>query len=561
MSSLSSSPPSPPVTSSQASNAIPAGASPPPSATLIVPKQATSKPSRQTTNPDKSPPPTSSITTPTMEKFGGLSPGLPAALSLSPGGGGSSRLGTRSPSSIPSSPTSIHSSSSAIFERDIEPLGLPSLSVPLQNPPATAATSTHPLRSSSIGASHSANANPHRIPRSKTTEALELTVPSVLDSAVSALTSVDEAGANITVLSPVPVQPVHPLAQSLSGSAVQSPTSQPSPLSSQFNQLSGGGGIGSIGSVASGTSAGSPSPPTMSLLLQGMGMSGLVSASASVSGNAVSISGFQSGFASPMSSSRAPSPARSASPPAATSVAAIVTTNNNLNVSDTSPSVTGGSPRSTARDATSVITSSPHKRPSLPPPTGPGLAPNPSMPSPNMRASNRLSFISYTDLLTSAPIASQSLGAVLNPGHYEPPTHLVVVDTETAASGLLGMTPTTSSGNLPLGGGIGSLNVSNPTDKVDVDSLGSVGLSTTGEWGREGLGGGLEERLERLWSAERELTERGRVMGPPGASTKNIGSRSTSTGAGGAVIGAEQPSAGSISSPAPTTTVTPPTSV
>jgi hypothetical protein len=132
-----------------------------------------------------------------------------------------------------------------------------------------------------------------------------------------------------------------------------------------------------------------------------------------------------------------------------------------------------------------------------------------------MKASSRLSFISYTDLLTSAPIATQTLSSVLSPGHHEPPTHLVVVDSEGAPVGS-GLTPTTSTGNLPLTGyngigGFGSLNI-NPTDKIDVDSLGTVGLSSTGEWGREGLGGGLEERLERLWQAEKELNERGRVM-------------------------------------------------
>lgn len=90
------------------------------------------------------------------------------------------------------------------------------------------------------------------------------------------------------------------------------------------------------------------------------------------------------------------------------------------------------------------------------------------------------------------------------------------------------MTPTTSSGYLPLNGagGIGSLNVGNAADKVDVDSLGTVGLSTTGEWGREGMGGGLEERLERLWAAEKEMNERGRVRGPGAAGASP--SRSTS---------------------------------
>ncbi|KAF5318892.1 hypothetical protein D9611_014727 [Ephemerocybe angulata] len=84
------------------------------------------------------------------------------------------RLG--SPSSIPSSPTSIHSSSSAIFERDIEPLLLP------PSPP-------HPNRP----------LDPHRIPRARATEQLESSVPSVLDSAAAALTSDTE----IAVLAPL----------------------------------------------------------------------------------------------------------------------------------------------------------------------------------------------------------------------------------------------------------------------------------------------------------------------------------------------------------------------
>ncbi|KAF5313726.1 hypothetical protein D9611_010070 [Ephemerocybe angulata] len=84
------------------------------------------------------------------------------------------RLG--SPSSIPSSPTSIHSSSSAIFERDIEPLLLP------PSPP----NPNRPL-------------DPHRIPRARATEQLESSVPSVLDSAAAALTSDTE----IAVLAPL----------------------------------------------------------------------------------------------------------------------------------------------------------------------------------------------------------------------------------------------------------------------------------------------------------------------------------------------------------------------
>ncbi|KAI0296582.1 hypothetical protein BC826DRAFT_1103706 [Russula brevipes] len=69
------------------------------------------------------------------------------------------RVGSRSPTSIPSSPTSVHSSSSAIFERDIEPI--------TPSPP-------HP-------------SHPHRTPRGKATEQLDHAVPTVLDSAATVL--------------------------------------------------------------------------------------------------------------------------------------------------------------------------------------------------------------------------------------------------------------------------------------------------------------------------------------------------------------------------------------
>ncbi|CAG8781316.1 14387_t:CDS:1, partial [Acaulospora colombiana] len=155
-----------------------------------------------------------------------------------------------------------HSSSSAIFERDIEPLGLPSLSVPLQPAVTVPGISQH----ARVATTATSTNNAHRIPRSKTTEAIEMTVPSVLDSAVSALTIAEETGTNITVLSPVPSQGQHPLLQGHSTSNLQSPLSahsQSSPITSTFTQpsLAAPGGVGSIGST-SGTSGGSPSPPT-----------------------------------------------------------------------------------------------------------------------------------------------------------------------------------------------------------------------------------------------------------------------------------------------------------
>ncbi|KAG8738694.1 hypothetical protein FRC10_006578 [Ceratobasidium sp. 414] len=80
--------------------------------------------------------------------------------------------GNRSPNSIPSSPTSVHSSSSAIFERDIEQLSSP-----------------HP----------SSMRDPHHTARAMTHE-LDAAVPSVLSSAVNALNLGSED--DISVIAP-----------------------------------------------------------------------------------------------------------------------------------------------------------------------------------------------------------------------------------------------------------------------------------------------------------------------------------------------------------------------
>lgn len=86
----------------------------------------------------------------------------PGRLSTSP----APRHGSLSPASIPSSPTSVHSAESAIFERDIEQ-------------PATATAHSH---------GHLHPHNPHRTPRVTSTEQ---SVPSVLDSAAAVLTADD----------------------------------------------------------------------------------------------------------------------------------------------------------------------------------------------------------------------------------------------------------------------------------------------------------------------------------------------------------------------------------
>ena len=323
-----------------------------------------------------------------------------------------------------------HSSSSAIFERDIEPI--PTLSLAAPSP-------THAV-------------NQHRIPRSKATEAIELSVPSVLDSAVNAL---NDDPLSVTVLSSA-------------AQLASSPGSHPSPGSAN----SGG------------------SPPVMSLLLQGMGVSGLVSASASVSG-AASVSGFTSGFASPIASSRAPSPARSISP-----------------IGDVSASPSKGIAISTAANVSTMgAPASPNKKTSMP---------GPANPSPQaVKSTNRLSFISYTDLLNCAPITAQPLSAVLSPGSTEPQTHVVVVNDEDSAS---------TRGRTGYAGSMMGDSRSDREGEKDVDSLGVVGLAG-GEWEREKMGWGLDERLERLWAAEKEARE-ATLRGPKGERERSLTSRS-----------------------------------
>ncbi|KAE9394477.1 hypothetical protein BT96DRAFT_186780 [Gymnopus androsaceus JB14] len=130
-----------------------------------------------------------------------LSPASARSPPTSAGGNRSNRvsqhypLGSMSPGSIPSSPTSVHSSSSAIFERDIEPLPTsPSnLLSPQSHPVHTHHSSSHPP-------------NPHHIARGHTTESLEQSVPSVLDSAAEILAHMQNGpggGDNLIVESPV----------------------------------------------------------------------------------------------------------------------------------------------------------------------------------------------------------------------------------------------------------------------------------------------------------------------------------------------------------------------
>jgi hypothetical protein len=88
--------------------------------------------------------------------------------------------------------------------------------------------------------------------------------------------------------------------------------------------------------------------------------------------------------------------------------------------------------------------------------------------------------MSYTDLLASTPATLAPLTSfTAAASSSDPPPHIPSV------SGLAQASAAASLHGAPLGGGGGA------RDSVSLDDIG-------GEWEREGLGKGLEERLEAL---------------------------------------------------------------
>ncbi|KZV89143.1 hypothetical protein EXIGLDRAFT_721628 [Exidia glandulosa HHB12029] len=284
------------------------------------------------------------------------------------------RVGSLSPNSIPSSPTSVHSSSSAIFERDIEP-----------------------LPSSFLGAPAPQH-HPHRTPRSKATEPIDAGVPSVLSAAASALASAPSS----------PQALAHP--NELDPFVVIAPTAQiTSPAASVFGSPSG---------RASREQSPSGRQPRRSSTAASERMS-IAAASFSPQAQSQSIT--------------SSSPPTSYSPPISTSALPIV----------------GNAEAS----------------------TGP--------------ASNRLSFISYNDLLLSAPVSAVPLSTLTSPATSDPPPHL------SAVSGSVAHSPARSRPRSIVGLGPGG-------NRASI----LLGDDHGGEWEREGLGRGLEERLEELLKLE-----------------------------------------------------------
>lgn len=183
----------------------------------------------------------------------------------------------------------------------------------------------------------------------------------------------------------------------------------------------------------------------------------------------------------------------------------------------TSPSSAASSPTTTTAD----------RGPTLPTPTPgstfaaippPQLSPSasdaphlrtPPSPSSAANASKRLSFMSYADLLQSTPASTQPLYQLTTGASTEPPPHLPALggsqDLFLSTSGeRTGRGSAASSvRGLALGStghvhGFGGAGASHATHRGRESALPGATDSVGGEWEREGMGMGLEERLEAL---------------------------------------------------------------
>ena len=386
------------------------------------------------------------------------------------------RLGSRSPNSIPSSPTSVyvflvidfsgsflltrnrHSSSSAIFERDIEPL----------IPPSPPITHNHPP-------------NPHRIPRSKGTEQIENSVPSVLDSAASILAGLEDVdvGDQVAVVSPA------------------SPT---------LDKGRSSGFASPIGSFRSR----SPSPLGARMGVPGQSRAEMLLNLPPVTHAApISVLGLHN-MTSPTLSPPIP-----ATRPAITtsSTSNTITKASHNNNSDTPSIATPTSAYySTVSDFSNepspMTTTEPRSLPSpVLTPSYPNTLPQSIIPSPVLASTNlslppspqlnkkRLSFMSYSDLLSSTPASTQPLSSLTtSASSTEPPPHIPGVSGLNIANSLSQHLGSGSIHGSPFvaNSGHGSLPHVGKRDSIAI--LDNVG----GEWEREGLGRGLEERLEAL---------------------------------------------------------------
>ena len=383
-----------------------------------------------------------------------------------------------------------HSSSSAIFERDIEP-GIGQLH-------------SHPAHPS----------NPHRTPRSKATEPIETSVPSVLDSAAALLTSTDAVEESlVAVEAPVSIasamgSPIGLGSRSPSPSRsaagtrtsmllnLPSPTQtsiiSPAPLSPASN-TSSGGGEGTNVPVPQQTGSKSASPKALSLTTS-------LSASTPLGDPAV-----PGGFA--------PNGPADVQPGIETPSSAGASTNYESAVS---------SPTTTTREHP------PHPLPATSSPMTPTAASfdpaqapiprprqQPSHPPSPSNAAKRLSFLSYADMINSTPTSTLPLSSLTSPVTSLPPPHIPTVElsvgsaSPSVGSGSRSVSAAASArtsllldGYSPAHGHFHHVHNGQATDVKE--PTGGVGDDDRGgEWARLQLGQGLEAQLEKLLSEEK----------------------------------------------------------
>ncbi|WVR05773.1 hypothetical protein IAU60_002798 [Kwoniella sp. DSM 27419] len=402
--------------------------------------------------------------------------------------------------SRPSSPSSIHSSGSAIFERDIEY-------------PAVATLSLNPNPSQG----HTLNHKSSRLSHLSHGSALDHTVPAVLDDAVEALTAGDGMSRGFDGL-----EIEAPASSSGVGMARQSSSSLPVMTG---RRVSGGPAMAlhsrspspiSVASRTSSVASPAQSPPILSQLSGQQ----VMQATGAAGGSAIPSMG---DAGAPAGTTRPAMPQRMS----------------------TGPQVPGGwafggasqAPKTDAIEEIGSTSPPPEETPASPIASpginttgaGPSATPPAAIPShlsPN-KNKHRISYLSANDLLLSVPTQVTSLEDITS-GHLSPdhlpgtvspsmPTHSPVIGSPVrsvsgaasspAVPGLTGM-----SGSMPaqtpppsgLGAGPGQKAL-HPRSSWDANMsassgqsrLGGLGLGE-GEWQREGLGKGLEQRLEEV---------------------------------------------------------------
>ncbi len=373
-----------------------------------------------------------------------------------------------------------HSSSSAIFERDIEPLVSPS-------PPNSS--------------------NPHRIPRAKATEQLELSVPSVLDSAATILSGLQdpESGDKISVLTPANASG---LGDQYGGrsSGFASPigsfrSRSPSPLGLRL----GSAAFGHAGQRADLLL----SIPQTNQQQQPHSISAIATTTPPLSGSPQSHpSGIPAGRPSVQTQFVSEPEQRDrlhveSNPSIVTPTSTYFTTTSSVDDESDSPTATSHDDHQyetkrqqhqlvgTAGAATVAVATTTATSPLI----SPLSTTSPSHPpSPSHAANKRLSFMSYSDLLTSTPASTLPLSMLTtSASSIDPPPHLLNLTahhyhhhghqhpTTASATGSLRGFPISPNGTGKHGGAARQDSLS--------DDVG-------GEWEREGFGKGLEERLE-----------------------------------------------------------------